>query len=252
MTARLITDVVDSASGRLHRDDPTLPITGGPAGNAEFTAWVGLVLLPVFVAELVTLLALDQLVTWHIVLGVLLVPPSLLKTATTGWRLLRYYSGNSAYRHAGPPPLLLRLLGPVVVVSTLALLGTGLSLVALGPRASFTSLGSVAGQQITALTLHQASTLVWAAATGVHVLARAVPAALTIRVRDPQPPGNRSRALLLVATLVSGVVVAVIVLGLSSAWTKGDLHRFDHHGPPEHAAATSWAFQGSRGLLEDT
>jgi len=139
-TNRAVTEVVGTAVGRARRADPVLPRTGGPAGNARLTAWIGLGLLIAFLAELVTLLDVTGLISWHIVIGVLLVPPALAKTATTGWRILRYYTGNRAYRQAGPPPLLLRLLGPVVVLTTLTVLGTGLVLIAVGPDATFTPL----------------------------------------------------------------------------------------------------------------
>jgi hypothetical protein len=52
-----------TALGNVHRDDPSLPGTGGPAGNAQLTAWVGLLLLPLFGAEMVTLLSLPQLLS---------------------------------------------------------------------------------------------------------------------------------------------------------------------------------------------
>ena len=97
-------------------------------------------LLVLFVAELVTLLDVHGLIGWHLAIGVILIPPALLKTVTTGWRILRYYVGDPAYRRAGPPPLLLRLLGPLVVLGSLALLGTGLALVVLGQERSRESL----------------------------------------------------------------------------------------------------------------
>ncbi len=169
---RAVTDVVGTAVGRARRGDPVLPRTGGPAGNARLTASIGLGLLIAFLAELVTLLDVTGLISWHIVIGVLLVPPALVKTATTGWRILRYYTGNRAYRQAGPPPLLLRLLGPVVVLTTLTVLSSGLVLIAVGPDATFTPLLTVAGQQISWLTLHQITFIAWGVATGLHVLAR--------------------------------------------------------------------------------
>src|SRR6185369_10099690 len=113
------------AIGRTHRDDPVRPGTGGPAGNARLTAWTGVVLLALFAAELVTLLDVRGLIGWHVAVGVLLVPPALVKTGSTGWRIIRYYTGDRSYRRAGPPPGPLRILGPLVVVSTLAVLASG-------------------------------------------------------------------------------------------------------------------------------
>src|SRR3954447_12814551 len=103
-----VTDVLSEAAGQARRPDPIAPRTGGPAGNARLTAWTGLVLLALSLAELVTLLDVGGLISWHVVIGVLLVPPALLKTVTTGWRIVCYYRGSPAYSQAGPPPMALR------------------------------------------------------------------------------------------------------------------------------------------------
>lgn len=59
----------------------------------------------------------------------------LLKVASTTWRFARYYTGAPAYRRKGPPPVLLRLLGPVVVILTLVLLFSGVGLLVVSrPR----------------------------------------------------------------------------------------------------------------------
>src|SRR3954467_2234790 len=133
---RLGTELADEAAGRSQRQDGVLPRTGGPAGNARLTAWTGVILFVLFIAELVTLLDVRGLISWHVALGVLLVPPALLKTASTGWRFLRYYTRGRPYVQAGPPILPLRVLGPFVIVTTLGLLGSGLTLIALGEQRS--------------------------------------------------------------------------------------------------------------------
>ncbi|WP_088285471.1 hypothetical protein [Kineosporia sp. A_224] len=129
-----LTDLAQTAVGQAHRDEPVLPRTGGPAGNARMTSWTGLVLLVLFAVEGVTLLAMHQLLSVHIVVGTLLVPPVLLKTVTTGWRAARYYLGSRVYVEAGPPPLVLRVLGPLVVLTTVGALASGLLLVVVGPE----------------------------------------------------------------------------------------------------------------------
>ena len=220
-------EALDAALGRASRADPVLPATGGPAGNARLTAWTGLILLVLFVAELVTLLDVRGLISWHLALGVVLVPPALLKTATTGWRVVRYYRGNGPYRQAGPPPVLLRLLGPLVVAGTLALLGTGLALVLLGERDSRTTLLTVLGQRIDTLTLHQAAFAVWAVVTGLHVLARALPAWQTTRPTGPAVPGTRLRGVALLVVLALAVGCAGWVLAQPSGWR-------DQRFRPEH------------------
>jgi hypothetical protein len=206
------------------RHDAVLARTGGPAGNARLTAWTGILLLPLFLAEVATLLSLHQFLSWHIVIGALLVPPALLKTVSVGWRVVRYYGGVTPYVDAGPPPLLLRVLGPAVVVSTLAVLGTGLTLVALGRDGTRTTLLSFAGQRVDALTLHQLSFVIWAGATGLHVLARGIAAVRVVSGAASsyqRVPGGGSRGTTVAATLLAGAVTAWLVLRAARAWTGG-------------------------------
>ena len=58
----------------------------------------------------------------------------------------------------GPPPLLLRALGPVIVVSAVVLLATGVALLAMGPGGGLRD-------------LHKFSFIVLFATLSVHVLA---------------------------------------------------------------------------------
>jgi hypothetical protein len=238
-----LTELVATATGRLHRDDPVSPRTGGPAGNARLTAWTGLMLLVFFLAETVTLISVGSLITVHILIGAFLVPLVVLKTGTTGWRIVRYYVGSADYHQAGPPPLLLRLLGPVVVLTALAIVGSGLALVALG-HSTYTTIFTVAGFRINALTIHQASFIAWGVATVLHLLARTVPA---IKLAKGEPrhthvPGTPFRATVLIATVLLGVAVALLVLHWSGDWTHHHANAFSHHiglsqqngsGPPQ-------------------
>jgi len=236
---RVINDVWTSAIGQEHRDDPALPRSGGPAGNAQLTAWLGLILLVLFVGEMATLIDVRQLISWHIAIGILLVPPALAKTATTGWRIFRYYTGARPYHQGGPPPLLLRVLGPVVVLTTLALLGSGIAVIAVSPASAFETLFTVAGQRVSVLTIHQGLTVLWAVATGLHVLARTVPALRLATGRTPgaRPDGSPARAGTLLITVALGVVAALLVLQLTGTWTTSDLHRFRPSDDRPRAAA---------------
>lgn len=208
--------LVAEATGRSDRPDPRKPRTGGPAGNARLTAWTGLVLLVLLAVEGVTLVDVRGLITWHVVVGSLLVPPALLKTATTGWRMVRYYAGNRDYRLAGPPPMLLRLLAPLVVASTLALLATGIVVGVVGPDSAR---GSLWGTPTSLLFLHQASFAVWVVATSLHVLGRLVPAARIIRGRAASAVEGRAlRGLVVLAVLAVAVWVATIILAGSAGW----------------------------------
>ena len=75
--------------------------------------------------EGVTIVGLGRLTTAHVVIGMMLIPPVVVKMASTGYRLVRYYAGDPAYRKKGPPPVLLRLLGPFVVVLTAIVIASG-------------------------------------------------------------------------------------------------------------------------------
>ena len=117
-------------------------------------------LLVLLALEGVTILFIGPLLSAHVFVGLVLVPPVALKLASTGWRFVSYYSGRPEYVAKGPPRFVLRVLvAPVVVVSTIVLFGTGIAMLTVHPRA-----GPLLG-------LHKASFIVWLAATGIHVLA---------------------------------------------------------------------------------
>ena len=225
------------ATGKDQRSDPVLAPTGGPAGNAVLTAWTGLVLLVLFVGELLTLVDVRGLISWHVAIGALLVPPALMKTASTGWRVLGYYTGREPYRVAGPPPTLLRWLGPLVVASTLALLGSGIVLVLLGEQSGRQPFFSALGFGVSWLSVHQGVFAVWCGATGLHLLGRIVPALrLTVRRGGAaRVPGTLVRTLLLVAAAGTAVVLAVVLVRGDASWQQ-DRFRPDHQRPPGASA----------------
>jgi hypothetical protein len=214
------------ASRPRQEADPSLAAAagGGAEGNSRLTAGAGAALFVILAVEAVTLLQIHQLITLHVFLGLLLVPLVLLKTATTGYRFTRYYTGDAAYSKQGPPPLLLRVTGPLVVLSSIALLGTGLVLIALGRPV---------GHQY--LWLHQATFFGWAALIAVHVLGH-LQETVTLTAADwregtargeveHRVAGARARLSLLVVTLAVG-----LVLGIASIDWVGTWHHFGHLG----------------------
>jgi hypothetical protein len=219
-------DVLAAAAGLTHRDDPVRPDTGGPAGNARLTAWIGLLLLGGFLAEGVTLISVGHLITAHILIGTFLVPLVIFKTATTGWRMVKYYLRSADYQQAGPPPTLLRLLGPLVVLTGLAVLGSGLALIALG-QSTYRNIATVGGFRINALSIHQGAFIAWLAVMGLHVLTRTIPAWKVVTGNgrhDHEVPGSVRRGAALVAIVVTGVLVSLLVVHFSTDWTH---HRVD-------------------------
>ena len=202
---------MDTPLQRVRTPDRTRPATGGPEGNERLTAASAAVLFVLLAAEGVTIVFLRPLLSVHVFIGMLLIPPVALKTASTGWRFVRYYAGDRGYRAKGPPLLPLRLLAPVVVASTVALYTTGVALLVVGPGR-----GVVLG-------LHKASFAVWLVATGVHVLAyvRRVPelARADWRRDDPAPVGGSfARRTLLAGALVAGVILAVATVRYAQPW----------------------------------
>jgi hypothetical protein len=119
------------------------------------------VLLVLFAAELATvLLGARSVLTAHVVVGLILVPPVLLKIASTSWRMLAYYRGDAAYREKCPPALALRILGPFFVFLTVLVFGSGAGLV-LTPHDLHSS----------SLIVHKASFYLWLATLLIHVTA---------------------------------------------------------------------------------
>ncbi|NHA67494.1 hypothetical protein [Phycicoccus flavus] len=235
MERDLVRGAVTEALGQTDRENPVLARSGGPAGNVVLTAWTGLVLLVLFVAELLTLVDVRGLISWHVAIGALLVPPALMKTASTGWRFARYYLRHEPYVAAGPPPTLLRWLGPLVVTSTLGLLASGILLVLLGEETGRQTVVSVLGQRVDWVTVHQAFFAVWCVATGLHLLGRIVPALrhTLSRFGARAVPGRAGRVGALALAAVAAVVVAVLLVQADGSWQDGGRPG----GPPPGAAA---------------
>ena len=182
------------------------------AGNARLTAANAAVLLVLLAAEGVTILRVHQLLSPHVFIGVVLIPPVLLKVASTTWRFARYYTGAPAYRRKGPPPVLLRLLGPVVVILTLVLLFSGVGLL-LVSRPWLPLL----------LKVHKASFVLWFGAMTIHVLAhlgevfRLAPRDWLRRTRR-EVTGAGTRQWLVAASLLAGVMLGFLLLGHVGHW----------------------------------
>lgn len=207
--------MVDVDGGQRARED--LPGRGesGVEGNARLTGALGAVLLVLLAAEGVTILQIRSLLGPHVFLGMLLLPPVLLKVGTTTYRFVRYYAGAPAYRRKGPPPVLLRLLGPFVVASTLVVIGTGIALLIVP-----------ASSRDTWLFLHKASFVLWFGVMALHVLghlldtARLAPRDWNVgrRSRTTRLRGTRLRQWALVSSVAAGIPVGLLLLDRVGPW----------------------------------
>jgi len=200
--------------------------SGGPAGNERLTATVGLVLIGLLGAEAATAIDLHTFLSWHLFLGPLLLAPVALKLASTGWRFARYYLRSEPYRLLGPPQIVLRLLAPLLVASTLVLFGSGVAFLVVGHGGG------------TLLTVHAASFVVFGVVISLHTLAYLTrvlrDGAADWRSRRPSLPGTSLRRLAVCGAIVTGVVVALATLSVQGAWLSARHHR--HH---EREAATA-------------
>lgn len=215
-----------------------MTLTGGTAraerradaaveSNARLTGTAAAILLVLLAAEGATVLSTRRLLTPHVFIGMLLIPPIAVKIGSTMWRFARYYRGDAAYRRKGPPHWVLRVLGPFVVVLTVVLFASGI-VVLVGP----TSLHNQA------LFVHKASFVLWFGTMVIHVLghlrdtARLAPLDLVRRNRRVIR-GAGAREGLLAASLVVGVVVALAMVGPASRY---HVQPRSHHHEHAHSA----------------
>jgi hypothetical protein len=187
--------------------------TGGADGNERLTAWTGMLLLILLAAEGVTILSVHRLITLHFFLGMLLLGPVAVKLASVCYRFFRYYTRSVPYRRKGPPAPLLRLLGPLIVASTVGVFGSGVALAIAGPGP---------GDHLW-LFLHKGSFVVWFCVMTVHVLAYLPRLPQLLAMDGPRAvlAGRGVRLSLLAASLIGGLIIAALTVHLAGPWRFG-------------------------------
>jgi hypothetical protein len=221
---------------RLPRRRPALQSSlpaarsGGPEGNERLTAMTGAVLLVLLLVECYTILRIGRLLTLHVFLGMLLLGPVALKAGSVLYRFVRYYTGSEPYRRKGPPMLLLRLIGPVIMLLTACVFGSGIMVAVTGPGGG------------PWLTVHRISFIAWAFFITIHVLAHVwrLPRLLAAEARAAALPqgdtdghaaarrharramevlgGRGTRLALLTVSLLAGLVIALLTVHLAGNW----------------------------------
>lgn len=190
---------------------------GGTEGNERLTAATAVVLIALLAVEGVTIIEMRPLLTVHLFVGLALIPPIGLKLASTGYRFVRYYGGSLRYRRKGPPPVLLRAIAPVVVVTSITVLASGVWLLLAGPHS-----------RDTVLPIHKVSFIVWGVFTGVHVLGHltGLPSAAAADYGHPAGGDGRfARRLALLLALAAGVALALLLAPHYAPWQ----HNFRLH-----------------------
>jgi len=185
----------------------------GVAGNSRLTGGMAVVLLVLLAAEGATIPFIGPLLQPHILIGMLMIPPVMLKLGSTGYRFTRYYAGTPAYVRKGPPPLLLRLLAPGVVLSTVVLFGTGVALLLAGPPSN------------TLVLAHKVSFIAWVALMTVHVLGHlleiprlALPDWRSSGPREARLAGAGLRISALGGSILAGVALALLAVSAAGSW----------------------------------
>jgi hypothetical protein len=203
--------------------DPAAPAEPPPSvdANSRLTSEAGVVLFVLLAVQGVTILRIHRMVVLHTIVGFVLLGPLVVKLGSTGWRFVRYYSGDADFRRAGPPRPLLRVLAPVMVLLTLAVFATGIALLAVSPN-----------QRSPLVPLHKASFVLWFVVTTIHVLAyvrRAFArAALDVVGRGPSVvvASRRLRYALVIATVVCSTMLGLV----GTSWVQPWAHWFASAG----------------------
>ncbi len=198
---------------------------GGPEGNEQLTTVTGVILIVLLAVIGFTIPQLHQYIWLHLFVGLLLIGPALLKMASTGYRFVRYYTHDPAYRRKGPPEIVMRLIAPMVVVSTLGVFATGIGLIVVGPN-----------DRNPMLLLHKVTFIVWIVFTSLHILGHlpAVGRAFGVggdeRAQLTGPtPGGPGRWLALSGALVGGAVLAIVLIPQFATWTAHGVFMHHHH-----------------------
>ncbi|HTD57991.1 MAG TPA: hypothetical protein VK672_03770 [Solirubrobacteraceae bacterium] len=198
-------------------------VGGGTSGNERLTAATGVLLIVLLAALGVTILRIGPLISPHLFIGLMLIPPVALKMGSTGYRFMRYYTANAVYRERGAPPLALRLMAPIVVASSVAVLASGVALLFASPTSSGTL-----------RTLHKASFIAWIAFTALHILCHLPDIQKTFLTKregrveyNELAAGRTGRTISLVGALVAGVVLAIVLVPHFGAWSH--FEAFHHH-----------------------
>ena len=198
--------------GQTHTGEWNSDNRSAVVGNERLTALAGAVLFVLILVELVTPVSLRTLLSAHVFFGVLLAGPLAVKIGSTGYRFLRYYTGAPAFVRRGPPRMALRVLAPLLLATTLVVVGSGIGLVVTGPRDA----GLL-------LPLHGFSVLVWLPLIAIHVLAYIwrVPRLVADDWRKPstkQAPGRGPRLGINLGVLLLGALAAILLLPVATPW----------------------------------
>lgn len=195
-------------------------LRGGADGNEQLTAATGVVLVILLAVLGVTIVRIGQLIWLHMFLGLLLIGPIALKMASTGYRFALYYLGDASYRRKGPPETWLRLIAPIIVLTTVGVFVTGVWLLIIGPV-----------HREPVAEIHKVFFIVWVVFTALHVLGHLpeMPAQLGVGRTLGLGSGQTGRAIALAGVIVGGLVLALVLIPDFASWTSNPSAWHHHH-----------------------
>jgi DMSO/TMAO reductase YedYZ molybdopterin-dependent catalytic subunit len=195
---------------------------GGVAGNRALVSTLAVVLLVLLLVQVASAVwfallsynlpvpagpVFDVVRPVHFFVGFLLLPLIGLKLAAVGYRVARYYTRDAAYHVAGAPPPVMRLIAPLLVLSVVVLVASGVEMWSFR-----NDLG------VPWITVHDLSAFAFVALVAVHVAGRlriaARSAAAELRGRHsaagaPDAEGRVTRRALLAGGTAAGLTLAV-------------------------------------------
>jgi hypothetical protein len=191
-------------------DGPNPRPTPQVTGNLILTSHAGLIILFALVLLYLSGLAFTPLRPVHFALGFALIPILVVKLASTAWRAIGYYFHRDAYRAAGPPWLLPRMIAlPLAVAAVLA-------------TASGVVLWSEGSDHGTWAAVHTGSVIALGIVVLVHLavyLRKAVRASAKSLAATAVTPAERVIVWALLAALVAGAIAT----GLEPTWNPSAL-----------------------------
>lgn len=219
-----VPETANATSGAAGRVSVSAVTGGGTEGNERLTAMTSVILVVMLAVLGLTIVRIGQLTWLHLFLGLLLLGPVALKMGSTGYRFMRYYTGDRAYREKGPPEVALRLIAPIVVITTLIVFVSGVVLLFHGPA----NRGEL-------VTIHKVSFIVWIVFTAIHVLGHLPSLGRLFGVTAEEsglssvPSGATGRWIALAGAVVAGLVIAIVLLPQFGAWTAHGVLAHHHH-----------------------
>jgi hypothetical protein len=221
------------------RQDPPHPALAGRlrvAANSRLTAMSAIVLSALFCIQITTVvLGVKSVLTLHVVIGLLLVPPLLVKIGSVSWRFIKYYQHDPAFRQKGPPTPVMRLLSPLLLLVTVVLFVSGIVLL-LAPSCFGGSMRQI----------HGGSFFIWLLLVLVHVVAHAK----DIRRVAPRDWVHHSRQAVPGALVRQMVVLGSLAVGLVLALTlvsRVGTYRHEVHQTHAVSQRSASALPGSPG-----